>query len=157
MAGGAGVTVGPGTDRYAERFNQAEFSVLAFDYRHLGASSGEPRQVVSVGRQLQDWDAALGLAAGLEEVDPSRRAAWGFSLSGGHLLKVAARDPELAAVIAQSPNADGQASSRNAMRHQSPAALLTCWVAEGSTHSVPRWGARPAWFRWLGAQAPSPC
>lgn len=36
MAGGAGVTVGPGTDRYAEAFNQAGFSVLAFDYRHLG-------------------------------------------------------------------------------------------------------------------------
>jgi hypothetical protein len=44
----------------------------------------------------------------------------GFSASGGHIFRVAARNPQLAAAIAQTPNADGPASARNAARHQKP-------------------------------------
>src|ERR1700733_13657032 len=46
MAGGFAVTKEPGTDLFAKRFHEAGFSVLAFDYRHLGESGGQPRQVV---------------------------------------------------------------------------------------------------------------
>src|SRR6185312_11104353 len=35
MAGGFAVTKEPGTDRFARRFAEAGFSVLAFDHRHL--------------------------------------------------------------------------------------------------------------------------
>jgi pimeloyl-ACP methyl ester carboxylesterase len=49
---------------------------------------------------------------------------WGFSASGGHVFRVAARNPELAAAIAQTPNADGPAAVRNAARHQKPLAML---------------------------------
>lgn len=124
MAGGFAVTRGPGTDRFAARFHDAGFTVLAFDHRRLGDSGGEPRQVVRIGDQLDDWDAAIAFAAGLPGVDPTRIAVWGFSLSGGHVLRVAARHPELGAAVAQSPNADGPAAARNAARHQQPAALL---------------------------------
>jgi pimeloyl-ACP methyl ester carboxylesterase len=116
--------MGPGTDLFAERFNEAGFTVLAFDYRHLGESGGQPRQVVGVRKQLADWRAAIAFAPTLRGVDPTRIAIWGFSLSGGHVLRVAARNPRLAAAIAQSPNADGQAAARNATRHQKPLALL---------------------------------
>jgi pimeloyl-ACP methyl ester carboxylesterase len=124
MAGGGAVTKEPGTDLFARRFNDAGFAVLAFDYRGLGESGGQPRQVVRISDQLADWQAAIGFAPGLPGVDPTRLAIWGFSLSGGHVFPVAARNPELAAAIAQTPNADGQAASRNAMRHQKPLALL---------------------------------
>jgi predicted alpha/beta hydrolase len=40
MAGGLAVTKEPGTDRFATRFHEAGFTVLAFDYRHLGESGG---------------------------------------------------------------------------------------------------------------------
>ena len=63
-------------------------------------------------------------APSLPGVDPTRIAIWGFSVSGGHVLRVAARNPELAAAIAQTPNADGQAAARNATRHQRPLASL---------------------------------
>src|SRR6516162_1338851 len=56
MAGGGGVTKEPGTDRFAARFHAAGYSVLAFDYRHLGGSGGAPRQVVRVREQLADWE-----------------------------------------------------------------------------------------------------
>ncbi|WP_112245216.1 alpha/beta hydrolase [Kribbella monticola] len=124
MAGGFGVTKEPGTDVFARRFHAAGFSVLAFDYRHLGESEGEPRQVARVGEQLTDWQAAIEYAGTLPEVDPGKIAIWAFSLSGGYIFPLAARNPQLAAAIAQTPNADGPAATRNAARHQKPSAML---------------------------------
>src|SRR6516225_16186 len=72
MAGGFAVTKEPGTDLFAARFRDGGFSVLAFDYRHLGESGGQPRQVVRVREQLADWSAAMRSAAGLPGVDPAR-------------------------------------------------------------------------------------
>jgi dienelactone hydrolase len=124
MAGGLAVTKEPGTDRFAARFSQAGFSVLAFDYRRFGESGGQPRQVARIRAELADWQAAIMFARTLPEVDPARLAIWGFSSAGGHVLRLAARDPQLAAAIAQTPNADGQAAVRGAMRHQRPPAML---------------------------------
>ena len=126
MAGGAGVTKEPGTDRFAARFHAAGYSVLAFDHRHLGESGGTPRQVVRVREQLADWEAALDCAASLPGVMPGKIAGWGFSLAAGHLLRLAARPPDqhrLAAVIAQAPLADGAVSSPRALSHETPGVL----------------------------------
>jgi pimeloyl-ACP methyl ester carboxylesterase len=124
MAGGFAVPKEPATDQFARRFSAAGFAVLAFDYRHLGESGGQPRQVAGVRGQLADWRAALGYAATVPGVDPARLAAWGFSATGGHIFRVAAGQPALAAAIAQTPNADGLAAARNAARYQQPLALL---------------------------------
>lgn len=124
MAGGFAVTMGPGTDRFAQRFHAAGFTVLAFDYRHLGESGGQPRQLAPAREQVADWQAAVAFAATLPGVDPTRVAIWGFSVSGGHVLQVATRTPGVAAAIAQTPNADGPAATRNATHHQTPLAML---------------------------------
>ncbi len=101
-------------DAYAERFQRAGYHALVFDYRHFGASGGEPRQLLSVRRELEDWRAALAFAPTLPAVDGKRLAIWGTSLGGGHVLTLAAERPDLAAVIAQVPFTDGLASSRTA-------------------------------------------
>ncbi|MGZ4311291.1 MAG: alpha/beta hydrolase [Solirubrobacteraceae bacterium] len=124
MACGTGVTKEPGTDPFAPRLQAAGFSVLAFDFRRLGASGGTPRQVVRVADQIADFDAAIDFARTLPEVDPARLAIWGFSLAGGHVLRVAAGHPELAAAIAQAPLADGVAISPNALRSMTPSAAM---------------------------------
>src|SRR3954447_8415737 len=111
MAGGFAVPKEPGTDLFARRFHEAGFDVLAFDYRGLGESGGRPRQVLRIGEQLADWDAAIAYAGTLPGVAPDRLALWGFSASGGHLLRVAARHPGLGAVIAQTPNVGGLAAT----------------------------------------------
>lgn len=124
MAGGFAVTKEPATDKFARRFSDAGYTVLAFDYRRLGESGGLPRLVQPVGDMLADWDAAISFARTLPGVRPDRIAIWGFSATGGHIFRIAARHPELAAAIAQTPNADGLAASRNAARYQKPLAML---------------------------------
>jgi fermentation-respiration switch protein FrsA (DUF1100 family) len=64
----------------AGRFAEAGFAALTFDYRSFGESGGEPRQVVSVGGQLEDWRAAIRLARGLEGVDSDTYFAFGLDL-----------------------------------------------------------------------------
>src|SRR5207248_2160896 len=103
MAGGTAVTKEPGTDRFAERFQEAGYTVLAFDFRRLGESGGEPRQIVRAGDQQDDYDAAIEFARTLPGVDPGKIVIWGFSLAGGHVFPVAARNQQVAAAIAQTP------------------------------------------------------
>jgi uncharacterized protein len=111
MGHGLGATREMGLEPYAERFAAAGLAVLVFTYRHLGDSGGEPRQVLSMAKQLADWDAAIEYVAGLSEVDRHRIAVWGSSLGGGHAIAVAARHPELIAAVAQCPFTDGFASA----------------------------------------------
>ncbi len=110
MAHGFSATRELRLDAYAERFCAAGFGVLLFDYRHFGASGGEPRQLLDIGRQQADYHAAVTHARGIDWVDPGRIALFGSSFSGGHVIAVGARDPEIAAVISQCPFTDGLAS-----------------------------------------------
>jgi dienelactone hydrolase len=116
MAHGLGGTRDASLPPYAERFAAAGFYVLLFDYRYLGDSDGEPRQLISMERQLADWGAAIGFARATPGIDAERIGLWGCSLAGGHVLVVAARDKRIAAVSAQCPMLDGAASARMAVR-----------------------------------------
>src|ERR1044072_717076 len=101
MAHGRGAVKEMRLDAFAERFAAAGFAALVFDYRHFGDSTGQPRQLVDIGRQHADWQAAVAHARSLAGVDPDRIALWGSSFSGGHVVWVAARDPRVAAVVSQ--------------------------------------------------------
>jgi uncharacterized protein len=101
-------------DAFAERFSAAGYACLVFDYRHFGASEGEPRQLLDIDRQLADWSAAIAFARSLDGVDPARVVLWGTSFGGGHAIVAAARDGNVAAAIAQCPFTDGPASLRAA-------------------------------------------
>jgi dienelactone hydrolase len=92
---------------FAERFAAAGLAALVFDYRHFGDSGGEPRQLLDVGRQLDDWRSAIEFARSLEGVDPERVAIWGSSFSGGHVAVLAAEDHRIAAAVSQGPFLDG--------------------------------------------------
>ncbi|MET9213371.1 MULTISPECIES: alpha/beta hydrolase [unclassified Nocardia] len=98
-------------DAFAARFAAAGYIVLAFDYRHFGASTGEPRQLLDIGLQHSDWHAAIAYARALPGVDPEAVALFGTSFSGGHVLEIAKADPRVAAVVSQCPFTDGAVSS----------------------------------------------
>jgi len=100
---GLGATREMRLDAFAERFAQAGIASLAFTYRHFGDSGGQPRQLLSIKRQLADWDAAIAYVQALPDVDGARVAVWGSSFGGGHATTVASRHPELRAAVAQCP------------------------------------------------------
>jgi pimeloyl-ACP methyl ester carboxylesterase len=124
MAHGFGATRDASLEPYAERFAAAGMHVLLFDYRHFGTSDGEPRQLVSVRRQLQDYAAAVEFARALSGVDPARIAVWGTSFSGGHALVAAATVPGVAAAIAQCPMMDGLAAVTGIVQYAGLGQLL---------------------------------
>lgn len=98
-------------DAFSERFAAAGIATLAFTYRYFGDSGGAPRQLMSVKRQLADWEAALAFVKRRADVDGSRLAVWGSSFGGGHAITVASRHPELLAAVSQCPFTDGLASA----------------------------------------------
>jgi pimeloyl-ACP methyl ester carboxylesterase len=97
-------------DAYASRFASAGYAALVFDYRGFGESGGEPRQVIDVRMQLDDWRSAIAFARTLDGVDPDRIVLWGTSFSGGHVMELAADDSRVAAAISQNPFVDGIAA-----------------------------------------------
>lgn len=111
MAHGLGGTRVMRLPAFAERFVAAGYACLVFDYRHFGDSEGEPRQILDIGKQLEDWKAAITYARSLGDVKPDQVIIWGTSFSGGHVLSTAADDLKVAAVISQCPFTDGLSSS----------------------------------------------
>jgi dienelactone hydrolase len=111
MAHGLGAIKEMRLDAYAERFSAEGYACLVFDYRHFGASDGQPRQVLDIDHQLEDWHAAIAYAREHELVRPSAIVVWGTSFGGGHAISSAAREPSIAAAIAQCPFTDGVASA----------------------------------------------
>ena len=94
---------------YAERFVARGFAVFLFDYRNFGDSAGQPRNLVSPRRHIQDWGAAIEHVRGMREVDGGRMGLWGTSFSGGHVMVTAAKFQPVRAVVSQVPFVDGLA------------------------------------------------
>lgn len=114
MAHGFGAIRAAGLMAFADRFVAAGYAAYLFDYRGFGDSDGEPRHWVSPRRHLQDWKAAIAHVRSLPNVDAQRVVLWGTSFSGGHVIRTAAEDHCVHAVIAQVPHVDGVASAMQA-------------------------------------------
>src|SRR5262249_48492403 len=82
-------------DRWAVKFAEAGMAVLAFDYRTLGESEGEPRFQVHPWEQLDDIRNAITWLRMQPEVDADKIGAWGVSLGGGHVMFTAAFDKRI--------------------------------------------------------------
>lgn len=133
MGHGMGGTRAAGLEPFARRFAAAGLHVLCFDYRYFGTSDGEPRQWLSVRKQLQDWQAAITFARSLDGVDADRIATWGSSFSGAHAVAAAVADGRIAAVSSQGAMMDGTAALFNLIRQSgiSHALWLTgCGLAD---------------------------
>ena len=59
MAHGLGGVKEMRLDAYADRFVSAGYAVVVFDYRHFGGSGGQPRQLLDIATELEDWRNAL--------------------------------------------------------------------------------------------------
>lgn len=117
-------TIDSGLLPFAEAFAAAGIDAYAFDYRGFGNSEGSPRQRVRIEAQVADFHAAVDAAAALPGVDADRVAAWGVSLAGGHVIRLAAERDDLAAAVAVVPMVDGLAAARLAAKHHRPSTLV---------------------------------
>lgn len=151
LAHGFAGTVDSGLIPYTERFAAAGLDALAFDYRHFGASTGEPRQLLSIPRQLEDYAAAIAYARSLPGVDPERIVAWGTSFSGGHVVAVAVADGRVAAAIAQTPSMDGAATALHGLRQVGAGALARLTLAGLRDAAGALRGAPPRMIGAVGA------
>lgn len=103
MTHGFSATRAMGLDRYADVFAEGGLTVLVYDHAGLGASDGEPRQVIDAWRQARDYRTAVTWIASRGDVDASRIGIWGSSFAGGVALVVAAVDRRIRAVVANVP------------------------------------------------------
>jgi pimeloyl-ACP methyl ester carboxylesterase len=103
---------------YAQHFVREGVAALIFDYRHFGASDGEPRQHIDGYKQITDYQSAVDAVSYLPEfagaLDRDRIAVWGISFSGGHVLAVGALDARVKCVISQIPVIEGWYNSMRA-------------------------------------------
>jgi dienelactone hydrolase len=112
MAHGFGGTKDMLLEHYAVRYTEVGFAVLTFDYRHFGKSGGEPRQLMLIPLQLEDFRAAIEYARSLKEIDPAKIVLWGASASGGYGIVIAAKDKRIAGVVSVCPALDHKASEQ---------------------------------------------
>jgi len=70
-------------DAFAERFADAGYHALAFDYRSFGESTGTPRRIIDMAAQRSDIGAAVKYVRSLPFVDPVRVGLFGTSFGGG--------------------------------------------------------------------------
>lgn len=127
LAHGFGGTKESRLDAYAEAFADAGYHALVFDYRHFGESEGEPRQILDIKKQQEDWHAAIRFAKGLPGVEPERIILWGTSFSGGHVVAVAVKETGIVAVISQVPHLDGMATTAAAGLTQTLRLGIAAW------------------------------
>jgi uncharacterized protein len=128
MANGFGLPRRAGLPAFAERFAEHGLAVLLFDYRSLGESGGEPRNVALPFGQIADWKAAVEYARSIEGIDGTRLGVYGFSLGGGGALITAAHE-DADAFVGRTPIFDGRRTLTHFISEMGPAFGLRTTVA----------------------------
>lgn len=104
MAHGFTTTInGMTADKYAERFREAGFAVVLYDHRNLGISDGEPRQEINFWEQSRGYIDAIDFISTLPEIDTSKIAVWGASMSAREAFLVGSIDDRINAIITMIP------------------------------------------------------
>jgi len=125
MAHGFGALKDWGLQPFAQRFVDAGFAVVRFDYRGFGKSGGQPRFVVDGKEHVRDWLAVVDAVKVRTDVDGNRLGIWGSSFSGGQVLVVGSERPGVVkAVSSQVPFVNG---FQSAMQFPFKYQPLTLW------------------------------
>lgn len=109
--------------QYAQRFAQAGYAVILFDYRYWGGSTGKPREMISINSQLEDWKTMIQYASTFKFIDNRRIVLWGTSLSGGYALSLASELKNIQAIMVQIPYVDGAETAKLYPLQRYPQAL----------------------------------
>ena len=158
MAGGLAVTKEPATDQFAKRFHDAGFSVLAFDYRRLGESGGQPRLVLPIKDQLADWQAAIDVRRDAARRRPHQGRDLGASpprAVTSSTSRRATRSSRLRSPRRRTPTGRPACATRRAIRSRSRCCASPAAVSW--TRSVVSSACGRGWCRSSGRRGPSRC
>ena len=104
MAHGFTTTInGMTADKYAEKYREAGFAVLLYDHRNLGISDGEPRRDVNFWVQSRGYIDCIDFVSTQSEIDNTKIAVWGASMSAQEAFLVGSIDKRVKAIIAMIP------------------------------------------------------
>lgn len=104
MAHGFTTTInGMTADKYAERYREAGFAVLLYDHRNLGISGGEPRYDVNFWVQCRGYIDCIDFAVTRPEIDTTKIAVWGASMSAQEAFLVGSIDIRVKAIVTMIP------------------------------------------------------
>ena len=122
--------------RYAQFLNGAGYAVIAPDFR---SSRARHRLPTTLGwNELADAEAVLHWVRSSPRTRGARIAVLGESLGGSVGLVLAARHPEIVAVVADCPFASGRRAIEDSIERWAhlPRALapLACWAGQVSGH-----------------------
>lgn len=92
---------------FAERFSEAGFAALTFDYRGFGESEGERGRLVP-SLQIEDIKNAISFMSQCPDIDSQRIGLWGTSFGGANAICVAAEDSRVRALVVQLTFGDGE-------------------------------------------------
>jgi pimeloyl-ACP methyl ester carboxylesterase len=147
VAPGLGTLYEGNPAKFGARFVDAGYTVVGFDYRHFGDSTGSPRRLYDPKIQLADWRAVIAALPRIAGVDASNVALWGTSMAGGHVLNLAPEYPRLKAVLAQVPHLDSSigASQRTPLQLAGLAQKITADLLNASL------GRPPVTIPFIGA------
>lgn len=112
---GWAMTAGGDLEEYAQAIAEHNIICLTIDFRHLGASTGEPRQHLDPNQQIEDLRSAIDYLQQRPEVDSKRIGIWGSSYAGGHVISVSAIDPRVKVAVAQVPTISGYQAKQQTM------------------------------------------
>ncbi|MCH3982523.1 MAG: alpha/beta hydrolase [Prevotella sp.] len=85
---------------YAQTLAERGFLAIAFDPSFTGESSGQPRDVFSLGINTEDFQAAVDYLSNRPDVDANRIGIVGICGWGCIALNAAANDPRIKATVA---------------------------------------------------------
>lgn len=90
-------------DKYAERFREAGYAVLLYDHRSFGISDGEPRQEINFWIQSRGYIDGIDFVSTQPQIDITKIAVWGASMSAREAFLVGAIDERISATIIMTP------------------------------------------------------
>jgi len=126
MGHGFGGQKDMGLMKYAWEFAQEGIASFVIDYRGLGASDGMPRNEVDPSEHVKDFIVAVNhMIDTRSDIDTSRIALFGTSMSGGLVIEAAAAlGDKVKAVVSQAPTLDGRQNTIFNMRNRGILASL---------------------------------
>ncbi len=98
---------------YAQRFREAGYITLTFDYRYFGKSGGEPRQRLIPMAQVTDARNAVTYLTSLPQVDSQHIGLYGTSFGCGIATVAAALDTRVKCVVGTAGPADCERQFRH--------------------------------------------